>query len=770
MKNKLKFLSTLAFLSIGVANAQVGVGTTSPDTSSMLDINSTSKGLLAPKMTTSQRNLIVSPANGLIVFNTTTNQLEINTGSTTVPSWTSAGAVPNATTTATGIVQLAGDLAGTATVPSVAANAITSAKIAEATVANVDLAVGVGGIYKGSGSLSGATTVTQGANALNFSGTGVTTFNSGNVGIGITTPNAPLQFATTIQNRKIALYDNFNNDHQFYGLGVNGGMLRYQIDSNLSSTSHAWFAGSTATTSVELMRLTGIGNLGIGTATPSERLDVAGNIDFSGALMPNNLAGTTGQVLTSAGAGVAPTWSSLSATNTPNIYTADGTFSGNRTVTQGANTLTFIGSGAINKYSNSATGIALFNIGRVTTEADFGVAGSPGQGFTGTAGGDAWIKSSNLNFFAGTLGNANVNLMTNNAARLTVTGGGNVGIGTTLPVARLDVASVVNNNTYGAKISAANYGGTIGQQGALLLENVNSYWGPSLTFNNTFASDGAEVDFRHLGTSVGSINYDNSGTYYTGAGYATLSSNQIATINTANVERVRVLANGNVGIGTTVPNAPLQLANTLGNRKIVLWEQANNDNQFYGLGINGGTLRFQIDATTALYTWNAAVNATSSNEVMRLTGAGNLGIGTNNPQYKLHVNNGDAVVTGGCFVVGSDIRIKKDIEPYVKGLETLIQLNPVRYHFTKDYDDTGKRTQVGLIAQEVQLINPEMVQTTDSPNGLLTLRYQDLSILSINAFKQIYQQFKELKDENKILKEKLENIQIQLDNLSKKLK
>jgi hypothetical protein len=50
------------------------------------------------------------------------------------------------------------------------------------------------------------------------------------------------------------------------------------------------------------------GNFGIANATPSEKLDVTGNIRFSGALMPNNAAGTSGQYLTSAGAGAPPTW------------------------------------------------------------------------------------------------------------------------------------------------------------------------------------------------------------------------------------------------------------------------------------------------------------------------------------------------------------------------------------------------------------------------------------------------------------------------------
>jgi hypothetical protein len=48
----------------------------------------------------------------------------------------------------------------------------------------------------------------------------------------------------------------------------------------------------------------------------------------------------------------------------------------------------------------------------------------------------------------------------------------------------------------------------------------------------------------------------------------------------------------NVGIGTNTPNAPLQLANTAGNRKIVLLESANNDHQFYGVGINTSMFRY----------------------------------------------------------------------------------------------------------------------------------------------------------------------------------
>ncbi len=53
------------------------------------------------------------------------------------------------------------------------------------------------------------------------------------------------------------------------------------------------------------------GHVGIGIANPSEVLDVAGNVQFSGALMPSGNAGSAGQVLVSQGPGLAPQWQSV---------------------------------------------------------------------------------------------------------------------------------------------------------------------------------------------------------------------------------------------------------------------------------------------------------------------------------------------------------------------------------------------------------------------------------------------------------------------------
>ena len=92
MKKNYPFLFLFIFLLITNISprAQVGIGTTTPAASAQLDVNSTTKGLLPPRMTTVQRDLISIPAAGLFIFNLTTNSLQIYNGtgwvSLTTPS------------------------------------------------------------------------------------------------------------------------------------------------------------------------------------------------------------------------------------------------------------------------------------------------------------------------------------------------------------------------------------------------------------------------------------------------------------------------------------------------------------------------------------------------------------------------------------------------------------------------------------------------------------------------------------------------------------
>lgn len=77
MKIKNFFLSILlACIGWSSSFAQVGIGTTTPAPSAILDLTATNKGLLPPRMTTNQRQEITSPATGLFIFNLTVNCMQ----------------------------------------------------------------------------------------------------------------------------------------------------------------------------------------------------------------------------------------------------------------------------------------------------------------------------------------------------------------------------------------------------------------------------------------------------------------------------------------------------------------------------------------------------------------------------------------------------------------------------------------------------------------------------------------------------------------------
>lgn len=93
---KYYLVAGLALLAAGPSLAQVKIGAAgAPDASAMLEITAgttNNKGLLLPRMTTAQRNAITSPATGLTIYNTTTNEAQVNTGTPAAPVWSTTTA------------------------------------------------------------------------------------------------------------------------------------------------------------------------------------------------------------------------------------------------------------------------------------------------------------------------------------------------------------------------------------------------------------------------------------------------------------------------------------------------------------------------------------------------------------------------------------------------------------------------------------------------------------------------------------------------------
>ncbi|KOR30619.1 hypothetical protein TI05_13685 [Achromatium sp. WMS3] len=190
-------------------------------------------------------------------------------------------------------------------------------------------------------------------------------------------------------------------------------------------------------------------------------------------------------------------------------------------------------------------------------------------------------------------------------------------------------------------------------------------------------------------------------------------------------DAVQVAKNGNVGIGT---NTPGQLLELLRNDADVAVRFHDPGQYWYTMGID------RSDAGTFKITKGGNLDA---NSILSLTYVGNVGIGTTKPQYKLDVKG----TIRGQNVSPSDQRLKHNIHPLHDSLTKVTQLRGVSFNW-KD-NSQNQTTQIGLIAQEVEPIFPELV-STDS-KGYKSIAYGKLTVVLVEAIKELQQQVAALK-------------------------
>ena len=240
------------------------------------------------------------------------------------------------------------------------------------------------------------------------------------------------------------------------------------------------------------------------------------------------------------------------------------------------------------------------------------------------------------------------------------------------------------------------------------------------------------------------------------------------------------VASGNVGIGTTSPDAPLDIeashsynadasnhANGLrltnastGNMSIEWWHSTGSGTEF--ASIVGQT----DDAGSNTYDDGNIVFRTKYDgtmaDKMLIQSDGNVGIGVTSPNAKLQVgdsckvNTSLGVGTDASGITGeiratnnvtayysSDITLKENISPIGNALDKLSQISGVEFDWTKDYiDDHGgedgyfvRKHDVGVIAQEIKKVLPEVV--AERQDGTLAVRYEKIIALLIEAVKEL---------------------------------
>jgi len=242
-----------------------------------------------------------------------------------------------------------------------------------------------------------------------------------------------------------------------------------------------------------------------------------------------------------------------------------------------------------------------------------------------------------------------------NNADLYLTTNGNVGIGTTNPGAKLDVngdAWFTNGGSLNAIITqgAAGKGRLYlydgGNATIALQTNGASYFNAG----NVGIGTTSPAEKLHVyGTGNQIIKIENSGTYlmYLGLvsneGYIGSSNATPLTFYTNNVSRMYITTGGNVGIGTTSPAAKLH---TVGEGIVDIVQSSNTVSytQYYtsstGASSTSDGLTVGLNGLDGYVFLREAANlilGTSDTERLRITAAGNVGIGTTSPQDKLTV-------------------------------------------------------------------------------------------------------------------------------------
>ena len=116
--------------------------------------------------------------------------------------------------------------------------------------------------------------------------------------------------------------------------------------------------------------------------------------------------------------------------------------------------------------------------------------------------------------------------------------------------------------------------------------------------------------------------------------------------------------------------------------------------------------------------------------------------------------NGDATLSGD-LTINSDERLKDNIQPLGSTLNKLHQIEAKTYSLKKDEEHTPK---IGVLAQEVQAVFPELV--TEGADGILSVNYQGLVPVLINAINEQDAKIAALEAQNAEIKELKEMVRV----------
>ena len=626
------------------------------------------------------------------------------------------------------------------------------------TTGNGNTGVGVGAFSFNS---TGANNAAIGVNALVNNTTGSANTASGGGGLFLNTTGN-----NNTASGNLALSNNTtgsNNTALGYNAGPDSG------HANLSnSTAIGSLAQVTASNALVLGSINGVNgatadtSVGIGTTAPAAKLDVHGNANFTGLITfaagqtfpgTGTITGVTaGTDLTGGGSSGGVTLS----VDTTKVVT--GIIAGTD--------LTGGGTGGVQTLNLDTTKVPTLNAANTfnNNQTIFGnltVSGGVNPG--------SYLMGGNLFAFGS---QPNANAFQGFAGNFLVSGIGDTGTGVS---ALGSISDGVANTADGFQ--------------ALLLNTHGS----NNTATGTSAMSQNSAGSHNTADGVGALGGNSSGNYNTGVGESALATNATGSLNTAvgylagpqntgftnstaiganaSVQESNAMVLGSingingatadtvVGIGTAVPATTLDVEATapaLVGPILLLKNKAPVQSGTFG---NSVDFRFALDGGSTAGNPNAYIRAAEDGnnqygawisfatmsdggagsgaiERMRIRSDGFVGIGTTAPDALLSVNGGADKVGGGSWATFSDRRLKDLDGDFTAGLDAILRLHPIRYHY-KGGNALGiqdRDQHIGFVAQDVRKVIPEAV--TENARGYLLVNNDPILWTMLNAIKE----------------------------------
>jgi hypothetical protein len=489
----------------------------------------------------------------------------------------------------------------------------------------------------------------------------------------------------------------------------------------------------------ELMSIKAGGNVGIGTTNPAEKLEIVGPDASAATIRWRNSGGRKSGYLYSDSVGVGIYDTNI---NNAGIYLAENAQIDFRV--NGSIRMLISGSGNVGIGTTSPSSTfhvrGLFGAPSGSGSSQNGIARlgqTSGNGALDIGFGDpySWLQSRNITDYST---NYNLSLQPN---------GGNVGIGTIAPSAKFNV----NNNGGTGDTFYVDAGNAPGNQVLFEHSGANTpvpftirksgYVGSSNNFGvlyidmaHNVADGGSNLYFTLRDSNGGVQEYGGLGAVIT----TNTAGNMAGALNfyttnagTTRQIRMHITSGGIVGINNTSP------LNTAWGNDSVTKQLSINGSSYAVINLRGNARTYSSGVGDDRF--YMAYDNTEAKHRLTIDSSGNVSMrDSTSPAYRLDVG-GDIRATGD-VIAYSDARVKDNVETIKDALQTIISLRGVTY--TRN-DSEDKSRKVGVIAQEVLPILPEVVQ--QDIEGKYNVAYGNIVGVLIEAIKEQQQQIDELK-------------------------